>query len=418
MGLLDNPQDAAMLQLGLGLLSAGGPSRMPVSLGQGIAQAGQGAMDEYRRTQMMQQQMAQRKMQEQMQQMQMDEMMRKQKEAQMIRQAAKESMLSPQAQAISNGGPTQANADMIPNLRPQFDSSGFVDRLYGIDPMMAMEMKDKMTPKPIKLGAEESLLDPKTYKQIATGVGKKTQIEQMMDAAGITDPALRAKYMMQRIDKDVTHPPGPVTNVNIPYENSFAKEIAQLDAKQLDKYRSSADASRSMVNSLNRLESLNPNVYQGGAANAKLTAANFLHGMGINIGDPIKVAQSQEFDALASKLVLDSLGGSLGAGVSNADVSFIQKTVPQLGHSADARAALLSFMRKKADQQVQIYESARAHAEKNNGLKGWQAPTFAQSEQAARLPGNLSATSLVKGQLYDTPRGLARWDGMKFTTEK
>ncbi len=73
MGLLDNPQDAAMLQLGLGLLSAGGPSRSPVSLGQAIGSAGQGAMEEYRRTQQMQQQMAQRKMQEQMQQVQLSQ---------------------------------------------------------------------------------------------------------------------------------------------------------------------------------------------------------------------------------------------------------------------------------------------------------------------------------------------------------
>ena len=73
MGLLDNPQDAALMQLGLGLLSAGGPSRSPVSLGQAIGSAGQGAMEEYRRTQALQQQMAQRKMQEQMQQMQLSQ---------------------------------------------------------------------------------------------------------------------------------------------------------------------------------------------------------------------------------------------------------------------------------------------------------------------------------------------------------
>lgn len=73
MGLLDNPQDAALMQLGLGLLSAGGPSRSPVSLGHAIGSAGQGAMEEYRRTQAMQQQMAQRKMQEQMQQMQLSQ---------------------------------------------------------------------------------------------------------------------------------------------------------------------------------------------------------------------------------------------------------------------------------------------------------------------------------------------------------
>lgn len=39
-GLLDfeDPNTAGAMQLGLGLLNAGGPSRMPVSLGQGIAQ--------------------------------------------------------------------------------------------------------------------------------------------------------------------------------------------------------------------------------------------------------------------------------------------------------------------------------------------------------------------------------------------
>lgn len=51
-GLLDfnmpdfeDPKTAGMLQLGLGLLNAGGPSRMPMSVGQGIGQAGTSALE-------------------------------------------------------------------------------------------------------------------------------------------------------------------------------------------------------------------------------------------------------------------------------------------------------------------------------------------------------------------------------------
>lgn len=49
-GLLDfeDPNTVGALQFGMGLLNAGGPSRMPVSLGQGIAQAGTGALDSMR----------------------------------------------------------------------------------------------------------------------------------------------------------------------------------------------------------------------------------------------------------------------------------------------------------------------------------------------------------------------------------
>lgn len=49
-GLLDmfeNPQDAAMLATGLGLLNASGPSRMPVSMGQAIGNAGMQGMAAY-----------------------------------------------------------------------------------------------------------------------------------------------------------------------------------------------------------------------------------------------------------------------------------------------------------------------------------------------------------------------------------
>ena len=54
-GLLDfatDPQSAMMTQMALGLLSAGGPSSRPVSLGQAMGQAGQMGMQGYKDAQM------------------------------------------------------------------------------------------------------------------------------------------------------------------------------------------------------------------------------------------------------------------------------------------------------------------------------------------------------------------------------
>jgi hypothetical protein len=89
-GLLDNPNDAALMQLGLGLLQAGGPSRMPVSLGQAIGGAGSQALDTYRQTE-------QANRQKQMQDMQMQ-----QQRAQAEREAQQQKFLQQAAAQITD----------------------------------------------------------------------------------------------------------------------------------------------------------------------------------------------------------------------------------------------------------------------------------------------------------------------------
>lgn len=71
-GLLDfeNPNNVGAMKLGLGLLSAGGPSRMPVSLGQAIGTAGNDAMDAMKAAR-------QEQVMSQMRNLQMQELMRK-----------------------------------------------------------------------------------------------------------------------------------------------------------------------------------------------------------------------------------------------------------------------------------------------------------------------------------------------------
>lgn len=99
-GLLDNPKDAAMLQLGLGLLSRSGPSRMPVSIGQALGDAGQEAIGTYQQVGQNQQLMQMREMQMQQQRMQAEEMQKRQAALQQFR-----SQLPPPLQAQFDADP-------------------------------------------------------------------------------------------------------------------------------------------------------------------------------------------------------------------------------------------------------------------------------------------------------------------------
>jgi hypothetical protein len=167
----------------------------------------------------------------------------------------------------------------------------------------------------------------------------------------------------------------PSTNINLPenkYPSKFADTLGELDAKQLNDYRKSAEGSAGMVKTLGELERLNPTALQGGTAQARLEVSNFLQGLtGVNITDPKVLADSQQYNAIVSKSILDSLGGSLGAGVSNADVQFIRNTVPQLEFSREARQGLIDYLKRRGAENIQFYQRAREYGEKNNGLKGF-----------------------------------------------
>jgi len=324
MGLLD--LDTPGMGMAMGLLNASGPSRMPVSMGQALGQGMQGMREA--------QQVG---YQNQQRQMQMDEYKRKIAQQEAMQKALATAPAEVQ-QAVAMGVPMEK---IWERMNPTPDKPQLVEVADPNDPLRMIKQwvrPGEQTGVQVGYGALPDILDPRVQ-------AAKTRIAQA-GASRMT--------------------------VNQPYEKQFDKERATLDAKQLDGYRSSADAARSMLGTVARLEGLNPEVYAGGGAGAKLASANFLQGMGVNIGDPKKVAASQEFDALATKSVLDSLGGSLGAGVSNADVSFIQKTVPQLGHSAEARASMMKFMREKAARQIKRYESASSYADEKGNLKGWK----------------------------------------------
>lgn len=132
-GLLDfeDPNTAGAMQLGLGLLNAGGPSRMPVSMGQGIAQGGEMAMGAMRqaRQDLLKKKLAQLEIEKG--QLSMDQV----KKELATDEAFKQEFM---------------NAGKPPDI----------NRLMQIDPMRAMKLKEYLAPKMTIVGENQRALMP------------------------------------------------------------------------------------------------------------------------------------------------------------------------------------------------------------------------------------------------------------------
>jgi hypothetical protein len=150
---------------------------------------------------------------------------------------------------------------------------------------------------------------------------------------------------------------------------AFETELGKMDAEKLGELRKNAQAANNALNVVGNLRNaVNQGVYSGGGANAKVAVANLIGGL--TGQDPKKLAASQVFNAEASKLVLEHVK-ELGANPSNADRDFIEKTVPMLATSPQARDALMQFIEQRAGKAINLYKGADTHARKNHGLGGF-----------------------------------------------
>lgn len=157
-------------------------------------------------------------------------------------------------------------------------------------------------------------------------------------------------------------------------EAEFIKELGKLDAREVDNARLQRNNAIATLNSLDQLAQLNNQQLIGGSfATTRVGAANFLNTIGLaSANDVSRLSTSQQYEKVAKDIVLQTLGGKLGAGFSNEDRKFIEALVPQLETSADARRKLIEFMQGKftkiADESTRLENYARA----NKGLGGFE----------------------------------------------
>ena len=165
------------------------------------------------------------------------------------------------------------------------------------------------------------------------------------------------------------------TEVKLPEgESEFLKEMGKLDAKKVADAMVTRETASSTIKSLNKLATLpDSELITGQFATGRVGIANLIQTLGLaSDADAKKVAGSQEYQKVAGDVILQTLGGKLGSGFSNADREFIQGLIPQLETNPVARRQLITFMQQKNQDIVAEAIRIETYARKNKGLSGFE----------------------------------------------
>jgi len=157
-------------------------------------------------------------------------------------------------------------------------------------------------------------------------------------------------------------------------EEAFVTELGKLDAKKVNEAFTTRETAVSAINSLNKLAKLPDNeLITGQFASGRVGATNLLTTLGLaSPTDASKLATSQQYQKVAGDVILQTLGGKLGSGFSNADREFIASLVPQLETDPTARRKLISFMQNKNQDIVKETIRLENYARDKKGLTGFE----------------------------------------------
>ena len=178
-------------------------------------------------------------------------------------------------------------------------------------------------------------------------------------------------------------------------EGAFLEGMAKVDVKKVENAVSARDNALGAIDNLDRLAQLDDRGLIGGSfAAGRVGATNLLNTLGLVSGkDTARLSASEQFNKSANELVLNAIGGKLGAGISNTDRQFIERIVPQLETSAAARRELIDYMRKLNMKVVDEANRLEEYARTKKTLGGYQ----------SRIPltsgGSSSVSSMTTEQL-------------------
>lgn len=401
MGLLDSIQNFAASDEGMGLAQGLLSARGSAGLAAGLA--GMNAAKEAAQLRQM------RAMQVQQAQLAMDAQRRELARNQKLDELAPQFMRSPeQAQAMSMG-PTQDGGSVAP-VSPGFDFGGYANALAGIDPMKSISMQqalaketqfNKIDPKDFTPDSIAKFAKTRDYgvlvtrdkKEVAPG-GQVYNPFTVQEGSTLADankpfagfgpdgaPIANKPYQQYEFQKALA---GKAVNNNTVINagpKAFETELGKLDAEQLGKWREGANSAQNTLGIVQNLrDAEQKGAYSGGGANAKLAVASLVNGLtGVT---PKGLVGSELFNSETNKLVLERVK-ALGQNPSNADREFIERTVPRLATSPQARADMTNFLEQKANQSIKLYKAADTHARANSGLKGFDELQFGQQSTSA-----------------------------------
>lgn len=150
-------------------------------------------------------------------------------------------------------------------------------------------------------------------------------------------------------------------------EKAWEKGIGELGVKTLEKIQNDAASAVDMLGQTQILTSLmnDPNFRSGALAEPEMGYKKIVEALG---GDAANVGSQEAFQAVTAQLILDKMGGSLGAGFSEGDRKFVERMAPQLSTSQTGNALIIQMNNAVANRKIQINEFANKYIEENGML--------------------------------------------------
>jgi hypothetical protein len=226
----------------------------------------------------------------------------------------------------------------------------------------------------------------------------------------LTDPAERSAMGIPEDDKGVYQVDqngqlkgvgGGGVNVSIGGEKAYDQA---LNKSLADTFIETQKGSANALKTITTLDAMtaaleDPNFYSGFGAEPALAVKRVVASLGL---DPSAATSMETFNALAKQSALDLMGGSLGAGFSNADRSFVVEQTAGIGATKEGNKTLIDLQRKLAQRQIEIGKLANQYASEHDGrldsnwgsyLAEWAEanPLFPQASGAG---GNAGGTTL------------------------
>lgn len=163
---------------------------------------------------------------------------------------------------------------------------------------------------------------------------------------------------------------GSVTNVSTALpaqENAYDKGLGEWAVKTYTGVQDAAASASDQIANLSRMEVLmnDPNFRSGTGTDAVVSMQKLVEALG---GNPADVGSVEAFRAASTQAVMAQLGGSLGAGFSNADRDFIMGMTANLDNSIQGNRIIIEAQKRIAQRKIELARLADEYIAKNGRL--------------------------------------------------
>lgn len=158
----------------------------------------------------------------------------------------------------------------------------------------------------------------------------------------------------------------PAAQVNIGAETGYDSTVGKGMGERYLSLQDEASTARSTLNSLDIMEQAmsQPGFYSGFGADQLAQVKKLGQSLGLNVDG---IDSMEAFNAQAKSAALDTMGGSLGTGFSNADRDFVLDQVPTLSNTPQGNAALIKVQRAINQRKIDVARLSREYSASNNG---------------------------------------------------